>query len=77
MTENNYPAEQGREWKSYTMRAIEAALTPGTLPNAVLITAAALALKKHRVHLMAASVAISQAAEIWQNITVYQDESAR
>ena len=65
MTEDNYPAEQGREWKSYTMRTIDAALTPGTLQNAVLITAAAFALRKHRVHLMAASVAISNASELW------------
>ncbi|MBN2733824.1 MAG: hypothetical protein JXQ82_03070 [Methanomicrobiaceae archaeon] len=53
------------EWRSHTMRTIDAALTPGTISNAILVAGASIVLKKHRIHLMAASVAISGAAELW------------
>ena len=77
MTEDNNPIEMRREWKSYTMRTIDSALTPGTIPNAILIAAATLALKKHRIHLMAASAAVSQATEFWRTGSLYQDKSGR
>ena len=65
MAEDNTEELKKREWKSHTMRAIDAALTPGTLPNVVLITAVTLVLRKHRMHLMVASATISQAVELW------------
>jgi len=68
MTETEVCCEVRTEWKSHTMRAIEASLTPGTLPNAVLQAAVFLALKNHRMQLAAASVIVSQAAELWQSI---------
>ncbi|MDD4127114.1 MAG: hypothetical protein PHV39_05440 [Methanomicrobium sp.] len=56
------------EWKSHTMRAFDASLTPGTLSNAVLVTAVSLALKNHRIYLMAAGAAISQLSELREKI---------
>jgi hypothetical protein len=53
------------EWKSHTMRTLDAALTPGTISNTILVAGVTIALKKHRIHLMAASVAISNVAELW------------
>lgn len=65
MSENYNHEIHGRVWKSHTMRTLDAALTPGTLPNAILVAGVTLALKKHRMHLMVASVAISNATELW------------
>ncbi len=68
MTEAENCQEMRTEWKSYSMRTLDASLTSGTFPNAILKTAVFIALKNHRMKFAAASYLLSQAAEAWQDM---------